>query len=290
MNKTIYMTYKRNIPDIVFDRWKNLNPEYDITLSLDNDCIQFLSENFNDYIAELFKKIPIGMYKADLWRLCKLYINGGIYADIDLVPYINIDTLDKDITFYSCIALDKKSIFQAFLVTFHKPKNPLILNFLISFLLNNPYTYLNGPCYDMYNCIKHNLNNIQLLPETKYEMTEIKIKINIGSSNTNNKIIDLHYFPNDINYIIKLHKNQYKELFSFCIENNILSITRLDVDSGWEHNHYIDICIESKQSIFLFPEKTIDNTMFTCYVSYNNNKILDCRDLNYYNNHKRNGW
>jgi len=53
------------------------------------------------------------MYKADLWRLCKLYIHGGVYADVDLVPYINIDNLDKDITFYSCISDSNDGIFQA---------------------------------------------------------------------------------------------------------------------------------------------------------------------------------
>ena len=33
------------------------------------------------------------MFKADLWRLCKLYVYGGIYADIDLVPYLSIDSI-----------------------------------------------------------------------------------------------------------------------------------------------------------------------------------------------------
>ena len=131
-NKTIYMTYKKNIPDIVFNRWKTLNENYKIEFSLDNDCIKFLKENFNDYIAELFKNIPQGMYKADLWRLCKLYKNGGVYADVDLVPYLNINSLDKNITFYSCLSLSNDSIFQAFMVNFSKPKNPLILSFLIS--------------------------------------------------------------------------------------------------------------------------------------------------------------
>ena len=28
MNNTIFMTYKKNIPPIVFDRWKNLNKLY----------------------------------------------------------------------------------------------------------------------------------------------------------------------------------------------------------------------------------------------------------------------
>ena len=131
VNKTIYMTYKKEIPDIVFNRWKLLNKEYKMELSLDHDCIHFLKQHFNDYIAELFSKIPRGMYKADLWRLCKLYICGGVYADVDLVPYLDMDKLDKDITFYSCLGINGTSIFQAFMLNY-KPKSPLILQFIIS--------------------------------------------------------------------------------------------------------------------------------------------------------------
>jgi mannosyltransferase OCH1-like enzyme len=74
------MKYKKTVPKFVFDRWKKLNPNYNIDFSLDDQCITFIRENFNDYIA-------------DLWRLCKLYIDGGVYADVDLVPYINISCL-----------------------------------------------------------------------------------------------------------------------------------------------------------------------------------------------------
>lgn len=136
VNKTIYMTYNKNIPPIVFDRWKDLNREYSLNLYLDIDCIQFLKINFNDYIANLFNEIKKGMYKADLWRLCILYINGGVYADVDLVPYLNIDKLNKNITFYSCLSVVKNSIFQAFMINFSKPKSPLLLQFLISLLIN----------------------------------------------------------------------------------------------------------------------------------------------------------
>jgi len=62
-------------------------------MSLNFTKEEFLKNNFNGYIVNLFKVIHIGMYKADLWRLCKLYIHGGVYSDVDLVPYINIDTL-----------------------------------------------------------------------------------------------------------------------------------------------------------------------------------------------------
>ena len=139
INKTIYMTYKTIPPYYVFKRWKVLNLDYNIELSLDKQCYDFMKSHFNEYVADLFNKIPQGMYKADLWRLCKLYIHSGVYSDIDLVPYLNLNTLDKDITFYSCLATDTSAVFQAFIANFSKPKNPLLLLFLISFLVNEPY-------------------------------------------------------------------------------------------------------------------------------------------------------
>jgi len=278
-NKTIYMTYKKNIPNFVFGRWKKINPDYTIEFNLDHDCISFLEKHFNNYIADLFKRISKGMYKADLWRLCKLYINGGIYADVDLVPYLNINSLDKSISFYSCLAQNNASIFQAFMVNFSKPKNPLILSFLISFLMNNPYTYNDGPTYDMYNCIKHNLNGQTVLSGRKYDVNEIKIPVTIGSSDTNIKTINLYYFPKDIDntYTVKLNSNEHKDQFKFEIINSMLIVTRTDKSTGWGHNHYCTICIQSRESIFLFKENKSGN----CYVTHNNNKILDSRDPTY---------
>ena len=292
INKTIYMTYKKNVPDKVFDRWKILNPDYNIDFSFDNDCIEFLKNNFNDYIVNLFKVIKVGMYKADLWRLCKLYIHGGVYADVDLVPYINIDNLDKEVSFYSCISDIDNSIFQAFMVNFSKPKNPLILHFILSYLLNNPYQYSLGPTFDMYNCIKYNLNNENIKPDTKYNINEIKINIFVGSSNTHTKIINLFYFPNDVSYTIKLvmKNNPYSDRFDCIIENNYLYVTRIDdtPDIGWAHPHSVDICINSKETIYLFKEKVLQkDVLTTAIVTHNNNKILDSRDPEYTNNK---GW
>jgi hypothetical protein len=288
MNKTIYMTYKKKVPDFVFSRWKSLNEDYAIEFSLDEDCVSFLEKHFNKVIADLFKKIPIGMFKADLWRLCKLYINGGIYADVDLIPHININSLDKDITFYSCMSKDQSSVFQAFMVCFSKPRNPLILHFLMSFLINKPYNYHNGPTYDMYNCIKYNLNGIHIHPEKKYEIGEIKIPIPIGSSKENTKTIDLSYFPDNIECTVKLNPSPYGDTFLFEIKNNTLIVRRTDTKDGWGHNHSCNICIQSDEKIFLFKENSgPNNDWVTSYITLNNKKILDSRDLNYY---KNGGW
>jgi hypothetical protein len=285
-NKTIYMTYKKPVPKIVYDRWKNRNPNYNIELSLNQDCMLFLQHHINPFAAALFNYIPLGMYKADLWRLCKLYINGGVYADVDLVPYINIDNLNKDVTFYSCLTPKSKSIFQAFIVNFSKPRNNLIFIFLLSFLINKPYEKTNGPTYDMYDCIKYNLDGVEPEPFVGYDLEEVKIKINIGSSDKNVKQIKLYYFPPNILFSIRLNENTTNDKFKYRIYNNILFVKRMDANTGWEYNHSLDICIKSKEKIFLFKEDWEDDHI-RATVTLGSKKILDSRDMNYVRNR---GW
>ena len=291
MNKKIYMTYYKHAPNFVLERWEHLSPDYKAELHKDDQCIDFLNNHFNHRIGDLFKSIPRGMYKADLWRLCKLYKEGGVYADVDLVPHLNINDLDKDVTFYSCLSKDNASIFQAFMVNFGGPKSPLILHFIISFIFNKAYEYNNGPTYDMYSCLKYNLNGNHISPEVKYDINEVKIRIFIGRSHEIVKKIDLVYFPNDVEYSINLHPNphNYPDSFEFKIENNELIVTRLDVDYnyiGWCYEHSCDIILKCNERVMFFPEK-MEGDMTSAHVTFNNNKILDSRDPYYFHH---GGW
>jgi len=284
MNKTIYMTYKRDVPDYVFSRWKLHNPEYTIEFSLNEDCEKFIETHFNTYVSELFKSISKGAYKADLWRLCKLYIYGGIYADIDLIPHITLDNLNKDITLYSCLSIDNGSIFQAFMASFSKPRSPLILNFLLSFLLNNPQNgKWNGPTFDMYNCVKYNLNGEKIVGNKIYSINEIKIPVKIGPSDTQTKLINLHYFPEGHDYTIRLIGNKYgyKDEFEFSIKDNILTVKRKDLNQGWGFNHSCEVCIRSDEKILLFQEISKGRWQDSYVVDGSGNKILDSRDPEY---------
>jgi hypothetical protein len=58
------------------------------------------------------------------------------------------------------------------------------------------------------------------------------------------------------------------------------------MDMGWGYNHSLDICIKSKESIFLFKEDWEDNPTLAS-VTLGPKKILDSRDMNYVRNR---GW
>ena len=273
----IYMTYKKEVPSKVFDRWTALNPDYSIDFSLDKDCYAFLKDEYNLEVAELFKTIPKGMHKADLWRLFKLYKYGGVYADVDLVPHIQLKKYDPNV-FYSCMAINNRSVFQAFIMT--PPKNPLILSFMVSFLLRHPYRPnhgINGPCNDLYNCIKYNSG----IPsaERLYTIDHVKIPIPVDPSKTNIKYISLGYFPSDVAPIFKMNT---EIPFHIKIENSVLWIERCD-GHGWNEKFICELTLDSAK-MYLFKEK---GRYPTCSVFNKNEKVLDSRDPEYVKNR---GW
>ena len=67
---------------------KSLNPELELVLYDDPQCIEFLTKYFPKVVVNRFYQLEMGAHKADLFRYCWLYINGGYYADIksDFLP------------------------------------------------------------------------------------------------------------------------------------------------------------------------------------------------------------
>ena len=64
---------------------KRQNPRFEHFLFDDNDCREFIRTKFPSDVLNAYDSLIPGAYKADLWRLCVLYIHGGIYMDIKLV-------------------------------------------------------------------------------------------------------------------------------------------------------------------------------------------------------------
>jgi mannosyltransferase OCH1-like enzyme len=65
-------------------RIRLVNPEFRYFLYDDNDCREFIKENYSEDVLNAFDNLIPGAYKADLWRYCILYKKGGVYMDIKL--------------------------------------------------------------------------------------------------------------------------------------------------------------------------------------------------------------
>jgi mannosyltransferase OCH1-like enzyme len=84
----IYQTwYTKNLPIKMkenIEKLKRANPEFEHYLFDDNDCREFIKDKFDKDVLMAYDTLIPGAYKADLWRLCILYVNGGIYIDVKL--------------------------------------------------------------------------------------------------------------------------------------------------------------------------------------------------------------
>jgi mannosyltransferase OCH1-like enzyme len=75
----------------IIDSWKDNNPEYEYILFDNHERYTFIKDNFDENVLNTYESIIPGAFKADLFRYCYLYINGGVYIDIDTLCIGNLD-------------------------------------------------------------------------------------------------------------------------------------------------------------------------------------------------------
>lgn len=293
--KRIYITYKTVPPSYVFKNWHRLNPSWLIKFSLDSDAECFLEDNFGVHFKTLFRQMPMGMFKADLWRLCRLYIDGGVYSDVDIEPVRSLSTiLFKDsvvhATFTSCLSASSGSIFQAFFTT--TPRNPLLLSFLYDMINEKSWLYKNGPTYSMYNVIKRHLGR-KPEPFRLYRIPIVKILIDVGTDRESFQEIGIRrinlarcLFPQCSRIKVEYDKSRHPG-WSFCLwksETGDYSFTirglYRDSPRDWDFNVKLRLDVQYENRIYLFEEKRRQNR-FSVYDK--GRLILHSRYKNYKN-------
>jgi mannosyltransferase OCH1-like enzyme len=70
-----------------------LNPEYTYVYFDENDRQEFITNHFDKSVINAYNKVIPGAYKADLFRYCYMYINGGCYFDNKMINRIPIRNL-----------------------------------------------------------------------------------------------------------------------------------------------------------------------------------------------------
>lgn len=96
--KRLHLTCKNKnaIDDPVWvsclEKFRTLYTDYDIRL-YDNDDIYTLIEQHYPAALTKVKQIPVGAVLADIFRYLILYLEGGIYADMDCEPLRPIESL-----------------------------------------------------------------------------------------------------------------------------------------------------------------------------------------------------
>jgi len=218
----IYNEYNQKIPKKIFQTWKtnkmeiementtkiikNLNPEYEYKLFTDDDCIEYIKNNFSENVLYAYNNLIPGAFKADLFRYCILYQEGGIYIDCKMIPYKPFREIikpdDTCILVNNTFETDSVSIYNAFICS--EPKNNLFLECICQIVNNNLNLYypndpfaVSGPSL-LYKIYKKLNNQSRLLYHPN---------IGLPYTNHNNGIFDE---SNNL-IIYKTYKNYYKQ-------------------------------------------------------------------------------
>ena len=146
--KSIHLTYmsRDRVPKKVFETLKKYAGDYEIIFYSDDDCKEFLKKNYGDSYVNKFDEIKLGAHKADFFRYCLLYIKGGVYMDIKLVLQTELNTIidhKTDNLLYSCLSINKRTMFQAIIASY--PKNDFFLHIINDFFIinqNNKVEYI----------------------------------------------------------------------------------------------------------------------------------------------------
>ena len=122
--KTIYLCHKtKDIPSYVLTNLATLNPNYKIFLYDNTDCTKFLYKYFGQKYVDCFNYIKEGPIKADFWRVCILYIFGGVYCDIDVEMLVPIkDLLQPGVKFLTCISMTLNKLNPHLIITIKNNK------------------------------------------------------------------------------------------------------------------------------------------------------------------------
>lgn len=146
-----------NIPKVIWQSWKTtdlpnnglkqasdvvrtLNPEYKYMLYGDKECRDLLLQHFGPRYAAAFDVLRPGAFRSDMWRYAVLYLYGGVYMDLDMVPLVPLrDFLSDDDRLVTVAEVpnffvNDCGVYQAFIAC--EPRHPALLQALEMCLQN----------------------------------------------------------------------------------------------------------------------------------------------------------
>ena len=185
---------------------KKMCPDYTFLFYDDHDCDSFIKNNFDSYTYRAYTSInPVyGAMKADFFRYCILYKNGGVYLDIKskIIQPLNKLIQEKD----ECL-LDVPRSIESW-----RKKSPTYEQWVLMFAPRHPY-------------LLEVIRTMVSLIHAKYEPT---IE-NINVLTTKQKILHVtgpDMFSRCIHHYLKhhkiLHRNiDYCKWFLWCSSNYI---------------------------------------------------------------------
>ena len=255
-----------------------LNPEYEYYFFDDNDCRKFIKNNFDEEVLDAYDVLYPGAYKADLFRYCCIYIEGGCYFDNKYILRIPLRELIRH-NYDNIYCKDTKDylMFNSIIMSIKKCDE---LKNSINEIVKNVKNKFYGECSlsptgpRLFDYFTHDKNILlQHIVIGKY-YTESKVLIknelklflnthykgyyNMTYKRYNDLFLSKEIYYSDIiksnNYTILVFPHSYNDKFSFTFNKNNLLIKRIDTIDGWGMNLKIKILNNTEN----YDEKIIE--------------------------------
>lgn len=187
--------------------WINKNHKYGYKYFTDDRCRKDAAR-ISDDTLKAYDSLHPGALKADLWKICALYLRGGIYADADMTCLTDMNAVIKDNDFVLCIDTNNNTFCNSFIACNPKLKVMReVIDYIVSNVLDQRYDLdhlaLTGPIAFTKIIMNHysKLSNrwTKLKPGT-YRVDGLKFKILVKKDDKitdakNNVLINSKY-PN----------------------------------------------------------------------------------------------
>ena len=146
----IFQTWhNKTLPPLMYNavnKIKTLNPRFKYCLYDDNDCREFIKNNFQEDVLNAYDTLIPGAYKADLWRYCILYKEGGIYVDIKYKPLNKFKFITLTESEHWVLDVDGNGIYNALMVC--KPENAILFAAIHQIVENVKNRFYGNSCLE----------------------------------------------------------------------------------------------------------------------------------------------
>lgn len=111
------------------------NPDYQYIYFNNKRARQYLADNYPPSVVAAYDKLKPGAYKADLFRYCYLYKNGGVYIDTGMIAVTSLNNIIKaEDEFLSPEDNETGGLYNAFICC--SPQHPILKTTLDETLKN----------------------------------------------------------------------------------------------------------------------------------------------------------
>jgi mannosyltransferase OCH1-like enzyme len=145
--------HTKDLPPLMKQNYENLkndNPEFNHYLYDHDDCREFIKNNFDENVLNAYDCLIPCAYKADLWRYCVLYINGGVYLDIKFKCMNGFKFISLTEKEYFVRDIPESCVLNGLIVAL--PKNEILIKCINQIVVNvknsyygNDYLHPTGP-------------------------------------------------------------------------------------------------------------------------------------------------